>query len=95
MMMQAIAESGAAFTGTSAMHLNLFGLNPVVAAGTAEQKARLLPPLIKGDDRACFAVTEPNARLGPAGTPAQNQSPDRPGRAGQRGRRSPLAASKR
>ena len=62
-MMQAIAESGAGFSGASAVHLNIFGLNPVVVAGTEEQKARMLPPLIKGDDRACFAVTEPNAGL--------------------------------
>ena len=62
-MMQAIAESGAAFSGASAVHLNIFGLNPVVVAGTEEQKARMLPPLIRGENRACFAVTEPNAGL--------------------------------
>ena len=62
-MMQAIAESGAAFSGASAVHLNIFGLNPVVVAGTGEQKARMLPPLIRGENRACFAVTEPNAGL--------------------------------
>src|SRR5262249_42389187 len=45
-MMQAIAESGAAFSGASALHMNIFGLNPVVLFGTAEQKARFLPPLI-------------------------------------------------
>ena len=62
-MMQAIAESGAAFSGASAVHLNIFGLNPVVVAGTEEQKERMLPPLIRGEHRACFAVTEPNAGL--------------------------------
>lgn len=62
-MMQAIAESGAGFTGASAVHLNIFGLNPVVVAGTEEQKERMLPPLIRGEQRACFAVTEPNAGL--------------------------------
>ena len=39
-MMQAVAESGAAMSGASAVHLNIFGLNPVVVYGTAEQKAR-------------------------------------------------------
>ena len=37
-MMQAIAESGAAFSGASAVHMNIFGLNPVVVFGTEEQK---------------------------------------------------------
>ena len=51
-MMQAIAESGAAMSGASAVHINIFGLNPVVVFGTEEQKRRFLPPLIKGrEDR--------------------------------------------
>ena len=39
-MMQAIAESGAGFSGASAVHMNIFGLNPVVVFGNAAQKAR-------------------------------------------------------
>jgi len=62
-MMQAIAESGAGFSGASAVHMNIFGLNPVVVFGTEEQKKRMLPPLIQGKERACFAVTEPNTGL--------------------------------
>jgi acyl-CoA dehydrogenase len=62
-MMQAIAESGAAMSGASAVHMNIFGLLPVVVLGTHEQKGRMLPPLIAGKDRACFAVTEPNTGL--------------------------------
>ena len=62
-MMQAIAESGAGFSGASAVHMNIFGLNPVVVFGTEEQKKRMLPPLIAGKERACFAVTEPNTGL--------------------------------
>jgi acyl-CoA dehydrogenase len=62
-LMQAIAESGAAMSGASAIHINIFGLNPVVVHGTTEQKQRMLPPLIAGQDRACFGVTEPNAGL--------------------------------
>jgi acyl-CoA dehydrogenase len=62
-MMQAIAESGAGFSGASAVHMNIFGLNPVVVFGNAEQKKRMLPPLIQGKHRACFAVTEPDTGL--------------------------------
>ncbi|EHP42045.1 acyl-CoA dehydrogenase [Cupriavidus basilensis OR16] len=62
-MMQAISESGAGMSGASAVHMNIFGLNPVVMFGNEEQKQRMLPPLIAGKERACFAVTEPNTGL--------------------------------
>lgn len=62
-MMQTIAQSGAGMTGASAVHMNIFGLNPVVVFGNEAQKRRMLPPLIEGRERACFAVTEPNAGL--------------------------------
>ena len=58
-----IARSGAGMSGASAIHLNLFGPNPIVVFGNDEQKRRLLPPLIQGQDRACFGVTEPDAGL--------------------------------
>jgi acyl-CoA dehydrogenase len=63
LMMQTIAETGAGFSGCSALHMNIFGLNPVVVFGTDEQKRRMLPPLIAGEHKACFAVTEPDAGL--------------------------------
>ena len=62
-MMQTISESGAGFSGASAVHMNIFGLNPVVVFGSDAQKMRMLPPLIAGTQRACFAVTEPNTGL--------------------------------
>ncbi len=62
-MMRAVAESGAAMAGASSVHMNIFGLQPVVVFGTDEQKARMLPPLIRGEQKACFAVTEPDAGL--------------------------------
>jgi acyl-CoA dehydrogenase len=62
-MMQTIAESGAGMAGASAVHMNIFGLNPVVVFGTEAQKRRMLPPLIAGREKACFAVTEPDAGL--------------------------------
>jgi acyl-CoA dehydrogenase len=62
-MMQAVAESGACMSGASAIHMNIFGLNPVVVFGTPAQKQRFLPPLIAGQEKACFGVTEPNTGL--------------------------------
>jgi len=58
-----ISASGAGFAGASSVHMNIFGLNPVVVFGTDEQKRRFLPPLIAGREKACFAVTEPDAGL--------------------------------
>jgi len=63
LLMMTVAESGAGFSGCSAIHMNIFGLHPVVVFGTEAQKRRFLPPLIAGQDRACFAVTEPNTGL--------------------------------
>ncbi|HYH42610.1 MAG TPA: acyl-CoA dehydrogenase family protein [Burkholderiales bacterium] len=63
LMMQTISASGAGMSGASAVHMNIFSLNPVVVFGTPEQKARWLPPLIAGKDRACFGVTEPDTGL--------------------------------
>jgi acyl-CoA dehydrogenase len=62
-MMRAIAESGAGMSGASAVHMNVFGLNPVVVFGTKEQCERMLPPIVSGAHRSCFAVTEPNTGL--------------------------------
>ena len=58
LMMQTIAESGAGLSGASALHMNIFGLNPVVVFGSEEQKQRMLPPLVAGRDKACFTACE-------------------------------------
>jgi len=63
LMMRTISGTGAGLSGASAVHMNIFGLHPVVVFGSDEQKQRWLPPLIAGEDRACFGVTEPNAGL--------------------------------
>ncbi|MFV0514834.1 MAG: acyl-CoA dehydrogenase family protein [Jhaorihella sp.] len=60
-VMQQIGRLGLA--ASSAVHINIFGLQPVVGFGTDEQKARMLAPLIAGRHRACFGVTEPDAGL--------------------------------
>jgi acyl-CoA dehydrogenase len=62
-MMQTVANSAGVFAACSTIHLNIFGPHAIVVHGTQEQKARWLPPLIKGEVRACFGVTEPDAGL--------------------------------
>jgi acyl-CoA dehydrogenase len=62
-MMQAISESGAGMSGCTTVHINIFGLHPVVVYGTEEQKRRFLPPIAAGEVKACFGVTEPNTGL--------------------------------
>jgi acyl-CoA dehydrogenase len=59
-LVQAVTESSAGGAGASSIHLNIFGLNPVVVFGNDAQKRRFLPPLMEGKERACFAITEPN-----------------------------------
>lgn len=63
LMMQAVAQSGAGISGCSSIHLNIFGLNPVVVFGTDEQKRRMLPASTRGQQKSCFAVTEPDTGL--------------------------------
>ena len=62
-MMHRIASSGAGMAGVSAVHVNIFGPHPVAVFGTEVQKQRMLTPLIKGETRCCFGVTEPDAGL--------------------------------
>jgi acyl-CoA dehydrogenase len=62
-MMQTVANSAGVFAACSTLHINVFGPHAIVVHGSGEQKARWLPPLIKGEVRACFGVTEPDAGL--------------------------------
>lgn len=62
-MLETVTASGAGMAGASSLHMNIFGLHPVVVFGTEAQKARWLPPLIRGEHKACFGVTEPNTGL--------------------------------
>jgi acyl-CoA dehydrogenase len=50
-------------SAASAIHMNVFGLHPVVVHASDEQRARWLPPIIRGEHKACFGVTEPNTGL--------------------------------
>jgi acyl-CoA dehydrogenase len=62
-MMQAVAESGGGMTAASAIHGPVFGLEPVVQFGSEEQQQRMIPPILSGKEKMCFAVTEPNTGL--------------------------------
>ncbi len=63
LMLESVSGSGAGMSGASAIHMNVFGLHPVVVHGNDEQKRRWLPPIIQGEAKACFGVTEPNTGL--------------------------------
>lgn len=62
-MMRAVARGGGAMAAASSVHINLFGPHAIVVHGTEEQRRRWLLPLIKGEEKACFGVTEPDAGL--------------------------------
>ncbi|MET3527903.1 acyl-CoA dehydrogenase family protein [Phenylobacterium koreense] len=63
LVMQAVAQSGAGFSGASAMHLNIFGPMPIVRFGAEELRNRAIPRLISGEDRICIGITEPDSGL--------------------------------
>jgi acyl-CoA dehydrogenase len=62
-MMQAVAESGGGMSAASSIHGPVFSMQPVVEFGTEEQQQRMIPPVLSGADKICFAVTEPNTGL--------------------------------
>jgi acyl-CoA dehydrogenase len=62
-MMQAVAESGGGMTAASSIHGPVFSLEPIARFGTQEQQQRMIPPILTGEQKMCFAVTEPNVGL--------------------------------
>ncbi|MFP5257161.1 MAG: acyl-CoA dehydrogenase family protein [Acidimicrobiia bacterium] len=61
MMLRTIAASGAAMNGCSAVHLTVFGLNPIVRFGNDRLKAAFLPRAARGELHVAFGVTEADA----------------------------------
>ena len=61
--MQAVTQSGAGFSGASAMHLNIFGPMPIVRYGSQELRNRAIPRLMSGEDKICIGITEPDSGL--------------------------------
>lgn len=62
-MMQAVAESGGGMAAASSIHGPVFSLEPIIHFGTEEQQQRMIPPVLSGAQKMCFAVTEPNVGL--------------------------------
>lgn len=62
-MMQAVAEAGGGMSAASSIHINIFGLKPVLVFGTEEQKQRMIRPMVEGREKTCFGVTEPDVGL--------------------------------
>ena len=62
-MMQAVAESGGGMTAASSIHGPVFSMEPIVHFGSEEQQQRVIPPILSGHQKMCFAVTEPNVGL--------------------------------
>ena len=63
LVMQAVTQSGAGFSGASAMHLNIFGPMPIVRYGSQELRNRAIPRLMSGEDKICIGITEPDSGL--------------------------------
>jgi acyl-CoA dehydrogenase len=60
-VLEEVAASGAAMNGCSAMHLSVFGMEPVRKYGSPELAAEVLPKVASGELHVAFGVTEPNA----------------------------------
>ena len=56
-----VAASGAAMNGCSAIHLSIFGMNPIIKHGSEEMRNKYLPRVASGDLHVSFGVTEPDA----------------------------------
>jgi acyl-CoA dehydrogenase len=60
-LLREVAASGAAMNGCTALHLTIFGFNPVVRFGSDRLKAEFLPRAATGELHVAFGVTEPDA----------------------------------
>ena len=60
-VLEEIAASGAAMNGCSAIHLSMFGMEPVRKYGSSELVSEVLPGVASGEIHVAFGVTEPDA----------------------------------
>ena len=61
LVLNRVAASGAAMNGSTALHLTMFGLAPVIKFGNDQLKDTFLPRAAAGDLHVAFGVTEPDA----------------------------------
>ena len=62
-VLEEVAASGACMNGASALHMSIFGMEPVVRHGSEQLKRRYLPKVASGELHVAFGVTEPDAGL--------------------------------
>ncbi|MEE8555715.1 MAG: acyl-CoA dehydrogenase family protein [bacterium] len=63
LIMEEVTASGGCAGAASSVHMNIFGVNPLVVHGSDAQKAAHLPGIVSGETKVCFAVTEPDTGL--------------------------------
>jgi acyl-CoA dehydrogenase len=56
-----VCASGAGLNGASAVHLSMFGINPVIKHGDEAMRQKYVPKVVSGELNVCFGVTEPDA----------------------------------
>ena len=60
-VLEEVAASGAAMNGASALHMSIFGMQPVIRHGSEQMRRRFLPAVADGSLHVAFGVTEPDA----------------------------------
>lgn len=63
LLAEEVARSGGGMNAATAIHMSIFGMEPVIVHGSEELKQRSLPRVASGDMHVCFGVTEPTAGL--------------------------------
>ena len=63
LVLEELAASGAGLNGASAVHMSIFGMQPLLRHGSEEMKHRVLPEVGSGSKQVCFGVTEADAGL--------------------------------
>jgi len=55
-----VAASGAGLNGASAIHISMFGINPVIKHGSDAMRNEWIPRVASGEVHVCFGVSEPD-----------------------------------
>lgn len=61
LVLHEVCASGAGLNGASAVHLSMFGINPVIKHGSEAMRRKYVPDVVSGKLNVCFGVTEPDA----------------------------------